>query len=59
MMQLAMALESSGKNFIWVVRQPLQYDVDSEFKENEWFPEGFVQRIKARNKGLIVEKWAP
>ncbi|KAM2350611.1 hypothetical protein ACFXTH_005536 [Malus domestica] len=59
MMQLAMALESSGKNFIWVVRPPLEYDVDSEFKEKEWFPEGFVQRIKARNKGLIVEKWAP
>ncbi|XP_050111926.1 UDP-glycosyltransferase 92A1-like isoform X2 [Malus sylvestris] len=40
-------------------RPPLEYDVDSEFKEKEWFPEGFVQRIKARNKGLIVEKWAP
>ncbi|CAN6556026.1 unnamed protein product [Malus baccata var. baccata] len=40
-------------------RPPLEYDVDSEFKEKEWFPEGFVQRIKAQNKGLIVEKWAP
>ncbi|CAN6693430.1 unnamed protein product [Malus baccata var. baccata] len=40
-------------------RPPLEYDVDSEFKEKEWFPEGFMQRIIAQNKGLIVEKWAP
>ncbi|BFG33485.1 hypothetical protein CerSpe_197590 [Prunus speciosa] len=59
MMQLAMALEASSKNFIWVVRPPLGYDIDSEFKEDEWLPEGFVQRIKTQNKGLIVEQWAP
>ncbi|BBH04349.1 UDP-Glycosyltransferase superfamily protein [Prunus dulcis] len=59
MMQLAMALEASGKNFIWVVRPPLEYDIDSEFKEDEWLPKGFVQRIKTQNKGLIVENWAP
>ncbi|KAI5321176.1 hypothetical protein L3X38_030247 [Prunus dulcis] len=59
MMQLAMALEASSKNFIWVVRPPLEYDIESEFKEDEWLPEGFVQRIKTQNKGLIVEKWAP
>ncbi|CAL8998494.1 unnamed protein product [Prunus brigantina] len=59
MMQLAMALEASSKNFIWVVRPPLEYDIDSEFKEDECLPEGFVHRIKTQNKGLIVEQWAP
>ncbi|XP_021830884.1 UDP-glycosyltransferase 92A1 [Prunus avium] len=59
MMQLAMALEASSKNFIWVVRPPLEYDINSEFKADEWLPEGFMQRIKTQNKGLIVEQWAP
>ncbi|XP_052291508.1 UDP-glycosyltransferase 92A1-like [Citrus sinensis] len=38
MMQLAMALEASGKNFIWVVRPPIGFDINSEFKANEWLP---------------------
>ncbi|KAJ0020583.1 hypothetical protein Pint_31205 [Pistacia integerrima] len=59
MMQLAMALEGCGKNFIWVVRPPLGFDINSEFRANEWLPEGFEEKIKVSGRGLLVRKWAP
>ncbi|KAF3950021.1 hypothetical protein CMV_024171 [Castanea mollissima] len=59
MMQLAMGLEASGKNFIWVVRPPIGFDLNSEFKANEWLPEGFEERIKGSKRGLLVHNWAP
>ncbi|XP_031258021.1 UDP-glycosyltransferase 92A1-like [Pistacia vera] len=59
MMQLAMALEGCGKNFIWVVRPPLGFDINSEFRANEWLPQGFEERIKDSGRGLLVHKWAP
>ncbi|XP_031258013.1 UDP-glycosyltransferase 92A1-like [Pistacia vera] len=59
MMQLAMALEGCGKNFIWVVRPPLGFDINSEFRANEWLPEGFEEKIKVSGRGLLVHKWAP
>lgn len=59
MMQLATALEFSGKYFIWVVRPPIGFDINSEFKAEEWLPQGFEQRIQDRKRGLLVHKWAP
>ncbi|XVF04744.1 hypothetical protein REPUB_Repub05bG0111500 [Reevesia pubescens] len=59
MMQLAKALEVSGKNFIWVVRPPIGFDINSEFKANDWLPDGFEERIRELKKGLVVHKWAP
>ena len=60
MMQLGMALEASGKNFIWVVRPPIGFDINSEFKAREYLPEGFEQRIhEDQERGLLVPKWAP
>ncbi|MCL7039697.1 hypothetical protein MKW94_023820 [Papaver nudicaule] len=58
MMELALGLEKSGKCFIWVLRPPSEYDLKSEFK-SEWLPEGFVERMKESQKGLLVKKWAP
>lgn len=58
MMQLALALELSGNNFIWVVRPPLGFDINSDFR-SEWLPEGFEERIRVSDKGLLVQKWAP
>ncbi|KAJ4822454.1 hypothetical protein Tsubulata_007013 [Turnera subulata] len=59
MMHLALALESTGKNFIWIVRPPVECDISSEFKADEWLPEGFEERMVRQNKGLLVSEWAP
>ncbi|KAH7835863.1 hypothetical protein Vadar_030621 [Vaccinium darrowii] len=50
--EIAMGLESSGQQFIWVVRRQ-----KSEEEKEEWLPEGFEERVK--NKGLIIRGWAP
>ncbi|EXB48395.1 UDP-glycosyltransferase 92A1 [Morus notabilis] len=57
MIELATALDKSKKNFIWVVRPPMGFDINSEFKAEEWLPEGFEERIQGR--GLLVRNWAP
>ncbi|QCE09159.1 UDP-glycosyltransferase 92A1 [Vigna unguiculata] len=59
MMELGKALERCGKSFIWVVRPPIGFDINSEFREDEWLPEGFVERVRESGKGLVVRDWAP
>ncbi|KAH0715277.1 hypothetical protein KY284_008182 [Solanum tuberosum] len=61
MMELAIALDKANRvNFIWVVRPPLGFDNNMEFRAEEWLPERFVQRVfEDQNRGLIVPKWAP
>lgn len=54
MMNLAKALVSSGRSFIWVVRPPLGFDAKAEFVAEQWLPEGLL-----RDRGLIVSEWAP
>ncbi|KAK6946083.1 UDP-glucuronosyl/UDP-glucosyltransferase [Dillenia turbinata] len=50
--EIAVALEASGKQFIWVVRK------NKDGNENEdWLPNGFEERMKDR--GLIMRGWAP
>ncbi|KAG2391050.1 hypothetical protein LR48_Vigan07g042500 [Vigna angularis] len=58
MMALAEGLEESGRSFIWVVRPPVGFDIDGEFKE-EWLPKGFEERMRDTKKGLLVQKWGP
>ncbi|XP_050146634.1 scopoletin glucosyltransferase-like [Malus sylvestris] len=53
LMEIAMGLEASGKDFIWVVRIGQDYDVEKE----DWLPEGFEDRMEG--KGLIMRGWAP
>uniref|UniRef100_A0A6N2LW59 Glycosyltransferase n=1 Tax=Salix viminalis TaxID=40686 RepID=A0A6N2LW59_SALVM len=50
--EIAIALEASGQQFIWVVRK----DKKARDKE-EWLPEGFEKRMES--KGLIIRGWAP
>ncbi|KAL2939360.1 Scopoletin glucosyltransferase [Bienertia sinuspersici] len=52
MYEIAMALETSQQEFIWVVKE----DEDGK-STNEYFPEGFEQRNEG--KGLIIRGWAP
>ncbi|KAL5567193.1 hypothetical protein UlMin_030357 [Ulmus minor] len=60
MMEFAIALERSKKNFIWVVRPPVGFDINGEFNAGEWLPEGFEKKIREMdNRGLLVQKWAP
>ncbi|WVY91215.1 hypothetical protein V8G54_036729 [Vigna mungo] len=58
MMALAEGLEESGRWFIWVVRPPVGFDIDGEFKD-EWLPKGFEERMRDNKKGLLVRKWGP
>ncbi|KAL2926577.1 Scopoletin glucosyltransferase [Bienertia sinuspersici] len=52
MYEIAMALETSQQEFIWVVKE----DEDGK-STNEYFPAGFEQRNEG--KGLIIRGWAP
>ncbi|KAF4372014.1 hypothetical protein G4B88_001514 [Cannabis sativa] len=58
MMELAIGLEKSEKPFVWVIRPPEGFDLKGEFNP-EWLPEGFEERAKEKNRGLLVRKWAP
>lgn len=51
--EIAIGLEASGENFIWVVRKS-----STSVDENEdWLPDGFEKRME--NRGLIIRGWAP
>ncbi|XP_062081590.1 UDP-glycosyltransferase 92A1-like [Humulus lupulus] len=58
MMELAIGLEKSEKPFVWVIRPPVGFDLKGEFRP-EWLPEGFEERAKEKNRGLLVRNWAP
>ncbi|CAI9304199.1 unnamed protein product [Lactuca saligna] len=51
--EIALALEESKQPFIWVVRKKVGDE------EIGGMPEGFQERIKRENKGLIMTEWAP
>ncbi|XP_062019577.1 UDP-glucose flavonoid 3-O-glucosyltransferase 7-like [Rosa rugosa] len=50
LLEIALALEASRQQFIWVVKK------ENNDKE-EWLPEGFEQRVEGN--GLIIRGWAP
>ena len=50
--EIALGLEASGQEFIWVVRR----EKDDEGRE-EWLPEGYEKIMEG--KGLIIRGWAP
>ncbi|CAL8175513.1 unnamed protein product [Prunus armeniaca] len=53
LLEIALGLEASGQQFIWVVKKEKS---DEENKE-DWLPEGFEKRVKGR--GLVIRGWAP
>ncbi|CAM8901520.1 unnamed protein product [Rhodiola kirilowii] len=48
---IALGLEDSGVNFIWVIRS------SSESRSEDYLPEGFEDRVKDR--GFVIRGWAP
>ncbi|XP_058730694.1 scopoletin glucosyltransferase-like [Vicia villosa] len=48
--EIAIGLEASGKDFIWVVRRKKE-------EVEEWLPEGYEERMEG--KGLIIRGWSP
>ncbi|XP_008236570.1 PREDICTED: UDP-glucose flavonoid 3-O-glucosyltransferase 7-like, partial [Prunus mume] len=48
--EIALGLEASGREFIWVVKKEKK-------EKEEWLPEGFEKRMEG--KGLIIRGWAP
>ncbi|PON88097.1 UDP-glucuronosyl/UDP-glucosyltransferase, partial [Trema orientale] len=51
LLEIALALEASGQEFIWVVRKAKNEE------EDDWLPEEFEKRFE--EKGLIIRGWAP
>ncbi|XP_015892855.3 probable UDP-glucosyl transferase 73B6 [Ziziphus jujuba] len=51
--EIAMGLEASGKEFIWVVKR----EKHEEGREEEWLSEGYEKTMEG--KGLIIRGWAP
>lgn len=74
MKEIAFGLELSEQRFVWVVRASTEA-VDAAFfttgssgdgfgdelddQIGKHLPEGFVERIKNKNVGLLVHEWAP
>ncbi|RDX79369.1 Scopoletin glucosyltransferase, partial [Mucuna pruriens] len=54
LMDIAIGLEASGQQFIWVVGKNKERE---EEEEDEWLPDGFEKRMEG--KGLIIRGWAP
>ncbi|CAI0455482.1 unnamed protein product [Linum tenue] len=62
--ELALGLETSQQNFLWVVRSPNDAAANASYFNSrsgsnplDFLPEGFVERTKGR--GLVVPSWAP
>ncbi|XP_015892859.3 scopoletin glucosyltransferase-like [Ziziphus jujuba] len=53
LVEIALGLEASGQQFIWVVRCGTKNGDGNE----DWLPEGFEERMEG--KGLVIRGWAP
>ncbi|KAK0589786.1 hypothetical protein LWI29_018518 [Acer saccharum] len=55
--EMALGLERSGVNFLWVVRPPPGEEMANAGDWDLLFPDGFLERIK--NKGYVAKSWVP
>uniref|UniRef100_A0A2N9FHC7 Glycosyltransferase n=1 Tax=Fagus sylvatica TaxID=28930 RepID=A0A2N9FHC7_FAGSY len=51
--EIALGLEASGQEFIWVVKK----NKNDDDQQEDWLPEGYEKRMEG--KGLIIRGWAP
>lgn len=62
LLEIAHGLEASGHSFTWVVGKLLESTNGGEEEEKvqeNWLSSGFEERVKEKNRGLIIRGWAP
>ncbi|KAL2336006.1 hypothetical protein Fmac_010452 [Flemingia macrophylla] len=57
--EIAKGLEASGHQFIWVVRRKNKDKSNEEEEKETWLPEGFEERMREKNRGMLIKGWAP
>lgn len=55
--EIALGLERSGQNFMWVLRDADTADIFVGESKRYQLPEGFEQRVEGR--GIVIRDWAP
>lgn len=56
--QIAVGLENSGHQFLWVVHRKNTNGKDEE-ESDKWLPEGFEERMEKEKRGMLIKGWAP
>ncbi|KAJ9175293.1 hypothetical protein P3X46_013863 [Hevea brasiliensis] len=59
LLEIAHGLEASNHPFIWVIGKIFQSTEKEQGSQKNWLPNGFEDRIKESQKGLIIKGWAP
>ncbi|KAL3534389.1 hypothetical protein ACH5RR_002850 [Cinchona calisaya] len=57
--EIATGLEKSAIKFIWALRDADKGDIFSGEVRNIELPKGYENRVKERERGLVVRDWAP
>ncbi|XP_015939180.1 UDP-glucose flavonoid 3-O-glucosyltransferase 7-like [Arachis duranensis] len=57
--EIAAGLEASGHQFVWVVRRNKRKKGDEDETEEKWLPDGFEERMKKEERGMVIRGWAP
>ncbi|PNY04438.1 abscisate beta-glucosyltransferase-like protein [Trifolium pratense] len=57
--EIAYGLEASDQSFIWVVGKFINSSKQEETCSENWVLDGFEQRMKEMDKGLIFRGWVP
>ncbi|XP_020215414.2 UDP-glucose flavonoid 3-O-glucosyltransferase 7-like [Cajanus cajan] len=55
--EIAIGLEASGHQFLWVVHRKNKDKGNEE--EETWLPEGFKERMREKKRGMLIKGWAP
>ncbi|XP_027356787.1 anthocyanin 3'-O-beta-glucosyltransferase-like [Abrus precatorius] len=55
--EIAKGLEASGHQFLWVVHR--ENKNGEQENNNGWLPEGFEEKMRKENRGMLLEGWAP
>lgn len=55
LMEIALGLEASEQNFIWVAGKGKKEEQNGD--DGDWLPQGFEERMEGQ--GLIIRGWAP